>query len=95
MKAAVIRGPLTMKVEDRPMPAFDEHGVLVRVRAAGICGSDIHGFLGAESGDDDEGQDAPERDLSAESTSAGTASKPESGPDPFIAPAAVNPEVRL
>jgi 2-desacetyl-2-hydroxyethyl bacteriochlorophyllide A dehydrogenase len=46
MKAAVIRGPLTMKVEERPMPSFDEGGVLVRVRAAGICGSDIHGFLG-------------------------------------------------
>jgi L-iditol 2-dehydrogenase len=46
VKAAVIRGPLTMRVEDRPMPVFDEHGALVRVRAAGICGSDIHGFLG-------------------------------------------------
>ena len=46
MKAAVIRGPLSMKVEERPMPSFKENEVLVRVRAAGICGSDIHGFLG-------------------------------------------------
>jgi L-iditol 2-dehydrogenase len=46
MKAAVIRGPLSMKIEERPVPSVKENEVLVRVRAAGICGSDIHGFLG-------------------------------------------------
>lgn len=46
MKAAVIQGPFVMKVEQRPDPEVGEDDVLVRVRAAGICGSDLHGFQG-------------------------------------------------
>lgn len=52
MKAAVIRvvgGHKTLETEDVEMPAVGEDDVLVKVTAAGICGSDLHGFL------DDEG----------------------------------------
>ncbi|MFA6505543.1 MAG: alcohol dehydrogenase catalytic domain-containing protein [Treponemataceae bacterium] len=44
MKAAVIRGIRNIVIEDRPIPAPKEGQVLVRIRAIGICGSDIRGF---------------------------------------------------
>ncbi|HLZ30296.1 MAG TPA: alcohol dehydrogenase catalytic domain-containing protein [Chloroflexota bacterium] len=41
MKAAVYRGPHDIAIEDRPVPRIvDAADVLVRVRRAGICGSD-------------------------------------------------------
>ena len=39
-------GPREMPVEERPDPVPGGDGVVVAVRAAGICGSDVHGFLG-------------------------------------------------
>lgn len=51
MRAAVIRRESDRKVlktEDLPDPVPGEHDVLVRVRASGICGSDLHGFVDAE-----------------------------------------------
>lgn len=51
MRAAVIRRESDRKVlktEDLPDPVPGEHDVLVRVRASGICGSDLHGFMDAE-----------------------------------------------
>jgi threonine dehydrogenase-like Zn-dependent dehydrogenase len=46
MKALIYDGPETLGFRDvpDPQPAADEH--LVRVEAAGICGSDMHAYLG-------------------------------------------------
>ena len=46
MKALVYRGPRSLVLEEvaRPEPAAQE--VLIRVAATGICGSDVHGYLG-------------------------------------------------
>lgn len=48
MKAAVIHledGHKVLRTDEVPEPALGPQSVLVRVRAAGICGSDLHGFL--------------------------------------------------
>lgn len=44
MRAAVIRGARNIVIEERPVPQPREGQVLLRIRAAGICGSDIKGF---------------------------------------------------
>lgn len=46
MKALKYMGPNTLEIheEERPVPKADE--VLIRVRGCGICGSDVHGYLG-------------------------------------------------
>jgi 2-desacetyl-2-hydroxyethyl bacteriochlorophyllide A dehydrogenase len=46
MKAAVLKATRRVAVEDRPLPALRPDEVLVRIRASGICGSDVHGFEG-------------------------------------------------
>ena len=48
-KALVYHGPRQMMWEDWPINEPREGEVLVKVRAVGICGSDIHGYTG-ESG---------------------------------------------
>jgi L-idonate 5-dehydrogenase len=45
MSAAVLRGAKIIKVESRPVPKLEPGMVLLRVRRAGICGSDLHYFL--------------------------------------------------
>ncbi|WP_456696865.1 zinc-dependent alcohol dehydrogenase [Aeromicrobium sp. P5_D10] len=47
MKALVLQEFGSMKVEDRAVPACADGDVLVRVVATGICGSDLHGYTGA------------------------------------------------
>lgn len=42
MKAAVYYGPRDLRVEDIERPSITEEEILVRVRACGICGSDLH-----------------------------------------------------
>jgi L-iditol 2-dehydrogenase len=42
MRAAVLRGPKDVAVEDRPAPRPGPGEVLVRVRSVGVCGSDTH-----------------------------------------------------
>jgi len=42
MKAAVFIGERQFKIEDLPVPVAEPDGVVVRVRASGICGSDLH-----------------------------------------------------
>jgi 2-desacetyl-2-hydroxyethyl bacteriochlorophyllide A dehydrogenase len=42
MQAAVYHGPRDIRVEEIPTPTIAEDEVLVRVRACGICGSDLH-----------------------------------------------------
>lgn len=50
MKAAVIRNnPRRISVEDVECPIPGDGEVLVQVKACGLCGSDIHGFLDVES----------------------------------------------
>lgn len=47
MRAIVFTGPGEMPLQDRPDPQPSPTDVVVAVRAAGICGSDVHGYLGA------------------------------------------------
>lgn len=44
MKAAVFKEIGRMSVEERPIPECGDGGVLVKVHACGICGSDIRNF---------------------------------------------------
>lgn len=46
MKALVYTGPRTLEVRDIGEPQLGAGDVLVRVEACGVCGSDLHGFLG-------------------------------------------------
>jgi len=46
MKALVYVAPETMEIQQLPDPVPQPGEVLLEVSAAGICGSDIHGFLG-------------------------------------------------
>jgi L-iditol 2-dehydrogenase len=46
MKAAVFQGPRRVEIQERPVPGIRDDEVLLRVRASGICGSDVHGFEG-------------------------------------------------
>ena len=44
MKAAVFYGPRDLKVVDTEKPEAGPEGVLVRVKAAGVCGTDLHTY---------------------------------------------------
>ena len=46
MRSLVFVGPGHMDLQDRPDPTPGAGEVVVAVRAAGICGSDVHGYLG-------------------------------------------------
>lgn len=46
MKAMIYRGPWEMPVEEMADPAPEPGKVIVDVEAAGICGSDVHGYTG-------------------------------------------------
>ncbi len=46
MKALVYTGPEALAVLDRPDPEPETGEVLIRVESVGICGSDMHAFLG-------------------------------------------------
>lgn len=45
MKAAVLHGIRDLRVEDVPVPAVGPDDVLVRVRACGVCASDVHYYV--------------------------------------------------
>jgi L-iditol 2-dehydrogenase len=47
MKALVLERPLTLAYRDVPDPDVAADEVLVRVKACGICGSDVHGLDGS------------------------------------------------
>jgi D-arabinitol dehydrogenase (NADP+) len=51
MKALTIHRPNHVDVQDVPVPVPDPDGVLVRVAACGICGTDVHIFRGEYLGD--------------------------------------------
>ena len=46
MKAAVYRGPRSIKVENVPEPRVSGQKVLVNFKAGGICGTDMHFYRG-------------------------------------------------
>ena len=46
MKAMIYKAPYQLAIEDVPMPALLPGHALVKVKACGICGSDVHGFMG-------------------------------------------------
>ncbi|MDD1779960.1 alcohol dehydrogenase catalytic domain-containing protein [Enterovibrio sp. ZSDZ35] len=46
MKALVYTGPQQMAYRDEPMPTPKSGEVLVEICAVGICGSDLHAYLG-------------------------------------------------
>jgi L-idonate 5-dehydrogenase len=45
MKAAVIHAPRDLRIEDAEIPDVGAREVKVRIRAGGICGSDLHYYL--------------------------------------------------
>ncbi len=47
MKALVLKEYMQFRYEDVPEPAIGPEDVLIRVRACGICGSDVHGRDGS------------------------------------------------
>lgn len=46
MKALVYQGPNELEYTDYPDPKPGPKDVLLRVRVVGICGSDVHGYMG-------------------------------------------------
>ncbi|MFH1742975.1 MAG: alcohol dehydrogenase catalytic domain-containing protein [bacterium] len=51
MRAAFLTGPRTIECKDIPAPNKGENEVLVRVRAAGVCGSDLHFYSAGRIGE--------------------------------------------
>jgi threonine dehydrogenase-like Zn-dependent dehydrogenase len=47
MKALVHTAPMVVEFREVPQPRPGEDELLVRVRACGICGSDVHGYTGS------------------------------------------------
>jgi len=46
MKALVHTAPMQFELRDVPIPTYNEDELLIRVKACGICGSDVHGYTG-------------------------------------------------
>jgi len=46
MKAMIYKAPYQLAIEDVPIPELRPGHALVKVKACGICGSDVHGFTG-------------------------------------------------
>jgi 2-desacetyl-2-hydroxyethyl bacteriochlorophyllide A dehydrogenase len=42
MKAAVMHGAKDIRTETVPDPVCETHGVIIKVKACGVCGSDLH-----------------------------------------------------
>jgi L-idonate 5-dehydrogenase len=51
MRACVLHAAEDLRIEDRPTPPLGPQDVRVRVRAGGICGSDLHYFFHGRVGD--------------------------------------------
>lgn len=49
MLALVYEGPREMNVRETPTPQLQQDEVLIRVKRAGICGSELSGYLGHNS----------------------------------------------
>jgi len=51
MKAAVLNKPGEVVIKDLPRPVIKDNEVLIRVKAVGVCGSDIHYYKTGGAGD--------------------------------------------
>lgn len=51
MKSVRLHAPGDLRCEDEPVPAVGEGEKLIRVKAVGVCGSDLHWFAGGGIGD--------------------------------------------
>jgi L-iditol 2-dehydrogenase len=51
MRAAVLHGPLDIRLEERPTPAPAPDEVLVKIKSVGVCGSDVHFYKDGKLGD--------------------------------------------
>ncbi len=49
MRSLVYRAPRTLVLEERPYPALAPGEVIARVEAVGVCGSELHGYLGHDT----------------------------------------------
>jgi L-iditol 2-dehydrogenase len=47
LQALLYEGPWQMPLREIALPTQEADEVIVRVRAAGVCGSDVHGFTGS------------------------------------------------
>jgi len=47
MRALLLESYNELKLKDVPIPEFGHEDVLIRVKACGICGSDVHGYDGS------------------------------------------------
>lgn len=48
MKALVYAQPSHVQIEDRPYPQLNDTEVILRIDAAGVCGSDMHAYHGRD-----------------------------------------------
>ena len=48
MKALVYYGPKAVSYREVPDPILSQDNVLIKIRAVGICGSDMHAYLGQD-----------------------------------------------
>jgi len=46
MKRAIWHGGKDIRIEEKELPKAAQQEVVVKVRAVGICGSELHAFLG-------------------------------------------------
>jgi L-iditol 2-dehydrogenase len=51
MKVVRLHGPGDLRCQDEPVPAMGEGERLVRIKAVGVCGSDLHWFSEGRIGD--------------------------------------------
>ncbi|KAM5509545.1 S-(hydroxymethyl)glutathione dehydrogenase/alcohol dehydrogenase [Fusarium oxysporum f. sp. lycopersici 4287] len=52
MKAVVFDGLYKISVQDRPVPQIrDERDIIIKVYAAGLCGSELHIYRGHQPSD--------------------------------------------
>lgn len=49
MKALVYTAPETLEIRDMPEPGIPKGEIVVQVESAGICGSDMHAYLGHDT----------------------------------------------
>lgn len=50
MWGAVWHGPRDVRIEELPVPEPEHDGIVIEVSRNGICGSDLHTYVGAETG---------------------------------------------
>ena len=51
MKAAILKSPKNLIIEDLPVPKISDYEILVKVKEVGLCGSDLHYYNDGRIGD--------------------------------------------